>query len=629
MATAEKVSRAGFFSDRALASGAGAAGTGRGLRFASGPAPVLSPWLVTLVLVAVTLWLYWPAGNFGYVAYDDPDYVTGNPAVQAGLSWSGARWAFTSGHASNWHPLTWLSHMADVSLFGPGPAGPHRMNAMLHAANAALLFWVLRELCGKAAAGRSAWVAALFALHPLHVESVAWVSERKDLLSAGFFLLTLGAYARYAQRSAGGEREGAAGRRAWYGAALGSFALGLMSKPMLVTLPCVLLLLDHWPLRRLPPGSWTEFRAGMGPLLREKIPFFMLSLASCVITFAVQQRGGSVRSLESFTLAERLGNAAVAYALYLRNAVWPAELAVFYPHPGHLPPARVLGAAALLAAASLIAWRAARIQPFVTTGWFWFAGMLVPVIGLVQVGNQALADRYTYLPLIGLFVVLAWGGAAFVERGRWPRFGPAAVAFLPLILCAGASRAQLAHWRDSEALFRHALEVTKNNYVVHNNLGALLFDRGQVEAALGHYQDALAAYPDYADAHGNLGNALLSLGRADEALAHYRQAVALRPDDPDAHLNLGNALLQKQRLPEAMASYRAALNLDPGHAKAHHNLGLCLLETGALEAGIAQLRQALAARPDYANARQNLAQALILAGRADEAQRLLGGSLKP
>ncbi len=589
---------------------------------ATGPAPAggwtLPPWLVALGLAALTVLVYLPVREYGYVAYDDPDYVTGNAIVQAGLSWRGAGWAFTTGHASNWHPLTWISHMADVSVFGSGPAGPHLVNAVLHALNTVLLFGVLLLFCPEAR-WRSAWVAALFALHPLHVESVAWVSERKDVLSAFFFLLTLGAYGFYAKR-----RETGQGRaRAWYALALGLFALGLMSKPMLVTLPCVLLLLDHWPLRRVRLSSWADFRAGAGPLLWEKIPFFALSLVSCVVTFLVQQRGGSVRSLESFSLGERLANAAVACGLYLRNTVRPANLAVFYPHPGSWPAFVVLACVGLLAALSFLALRTARIQPFVTTGWFWFLGMLMPVIGLVQVGNQALADRYTYLPLIGVFIVLAWGATALAERGRWPTPLLAAAAALPVLACLVLTRGQLRHWRESEALFRHALAATKNNYVVHNNLGALLFERGQVEEAMEHYRQSLAAYPGYADAHGNLGNALLAQGRVDEALSHYERAREIRPDDADAHVNLGNALVRKQRLPEAMACYRTALVLQPAHAKAHYNLGLCLLETGAMEPGIAQLRQAVEAQPDYLNAHLCLGEVLAMLGRREEADRSL------
>ncbi len=614
----------------------------------SRPSSILPNWLVALGLAALTLLLYLPAREYGYVAYDDPDYVTANPAVQAGLTWDGVKWAFTTGHASNWHPLTWLSHQADQSFFGPGPAGPHLVNVALHAVNTALLFGVLLLFCPEAR-WRSAWVAALFALHPLHVESVAWVSERKDVLSALFFLLTLGAYGFYVKRREGGQD----GARSWYVATLGLFALGLTSKPMLVTLPCVLLLLDHWPLRRLPLGSWTEFRSTASALLWEKVPFFALSLASCGVTFVVQQQSGAVRSLESFTLGERLANAAVACTLYLQNTFWPAGLAFFYPHPGRWPVPLVLGALLLVLALSFVALRAARIQPFVTTGWFWFLGMLVPVIGLVQVGNQAFADRYTYLPLIGVFIVLAWGATALAERGRWPKSLLAVAAALPVLACLVLTRGQLRHWHDSEALFGRALAVTENNFVAHNGLGFALLEQRRWDEAVVQFERALAIRPEFAEALNNLGTALqekgdmagailrfrraveaqpgfvparynlgtvlLEQGRTDEALVQLKEAVRLRPDHAPAHLNLGNALLSRGRVDEAAAYYLRVTELQPGWADAQDNLGNALVQQGREEESVARFRRALELDPGHANAHSNLAGVLLRQGRLDEA----------
>ena len=587
--------------------------TGTAPRRASG----FPPWAPALLLALATLLVYLPSRNHGYVAYDDDDYVVNNPRVLVGLGWDGVAWAFGSGYAGNWHPVTWLSHMADASLFGPGPAGAHMTNVVLHAANTALVFWVLLSLCGAGAIGRCAWVAALFGLHPLHVESVAWVAERKDVLSAFFFLLTLAAWGHYARVKA--FDRGVA--RGWYAAALGFFALGLMSKPMLVTLPCVLLLLDHWPLRRLPAGSWAEAKAALPALLREKLPFFALSLASCVVTFLVQRQSGAVRSLESFTLPERAANALVAYALYLRNTVWPAGLAVFYPHPGTWPPAAVLAAAGVVGALSFLALRGRQMQPFVTTGWFWFTGMLVPAIGLVQVGNQALADRYTYLPLIGVFLALAWAAADATERRRLPRAALVTAAVLPVLACTALTRAQLAHWQDSETLFRRAIAVTKKNALAHNNLGNALLDRGQADEAIAQFEQAITIRPAYADAHCNLGNALLEKGRTEEAAGRFRRALELEPRFAEAHYNLGNLLLQGEAWAEAEAQFRQALDIQPDYALARNNLGNALLRLGRVAEGVGQLEKAVALRPDFAPARHNLGSAYLSQGRGEAALR--------
>ena len=606
-------------------------------------------WLTALALTVVTLLLYLPSRGYDYVAYDDPDYVTDNPQVQAGLTGQGIAWAFTTGHASNWHPVTWLSHMADVSLFGPGPAGAHTTNVALHAANTALVFWVLLSLCGAGAIGRCAWVAALFGLHPLHVESVAWVAERKDVLSAFFFLLTLAAWGHYARVKA--FDRGVA--RGWYAAALGFFALGLMSKPMLVTLPCVLLLLDHWPLRRLPAGSWAEAKAALPALLREKLPFFALSFASCVVTFLVQRQSGAVRSLESFTLPERVANALVAYALYLRNTLWPADLAFFYPHPGGWSGVWVLAAVVLAGGLSFLAFRVRRTQPFVTTGWFWFTGMLVPAIGLVQVGNQALADRYTYLPLIGVFLALAWAAAEAGERWHVPRFALAAAAALTAAACAGLTRVQLSFWRDSEVLFGRAIAVTENNFVAYNGLGFALLKQGRRDEALVQFERALTIRPDFAEALNNLGTALqengdaagallrfqravylqpgfvparynlgtvlLQQGRADEAIVQLGEMLRLRPDHAPARLNLGNALRSRGRTDEAVAQYLRATEIQPASADAQDNLGAVLAEQGRDEEAAVRFRRALELEPGHANAHANLAGVLLRQGRLEEA----------
>ena len=374
-----------------------------------------------------------------------------------------------------------------------------------------------------------------------------------------------------------------------------------------------------WPLRRLQSGSWSEAKAALPPLLREKVPFFALSAVSCVVTFLVQQRGGAVQSLESFTLPERVANALVAYALYLKATVWPAGLAVFYPHPGQWPVTAVGGAAVLVGMLSYLALRAWRTASFATTGWFWFLGMLAPTIGLVQVGDQARADRYTYLPLIGLFMVLAWGATQLAERWRLPQAALVTTAVLPVLACGALIRVQLAHWRDTEALFRRALAVTENNALAHNNLGNALLDRGRADEAVAQFGQALAIRPGYADAHCNLGNALLEKGRVEEAAASFRRALELDPRFAGAHYNLGNLSLQGEDWAGAAAHFERALEIQPDHAMARNNLGNALLRLGRADEAIGQLEKTVALRPDFAPARHNLGTAYLGRGRGEEA----------
>ncbi len=435
---------------------------------------------LALALAAAVIIVYWPVLGHPFVEFDDPDYVTENAQVQQGLTWSGIVWALKSVDAANWHPITWLSHMLDVTFYHLNPRGHHWTSILLHAANSALLFWLLRACTGSL--WRSAVAAALFGLHPLRVESVAWVAERKDVLSGFFALLTLWAYAKYYKLK---EQQSDQQSR-WYGLAVLFFALGLMSKSMLVTLPFVLLLLDIWPLKRFsdlriavsntPPNSsaFNKMKAGIGtlargakPLVIEKIPFFALSAASCVITLYAQGRGGAVAQLQDLSLLDRAANAAVSVARYLGKIIWPANLAVFYPHPRHWPAWQVAGAALGIL---LITWsvaRGLRRAPHLAVGWLWFLGMLIPVIGLVQVGSQSMADRYTYLPSIGLTIAAVWG-LFYLTKSRPPaRVAAMAAAVAVMVLCGFASRAQTKHWRSASALFEHAATVTEGNYVAH------------------------------------------------------------------------------------------------------------------------------------------------------------------
>jgi tetratricopeptide (TPR) repeat protein len=494
-------------------------------------------WALAAGVVAV----YAQALGFDFVEWDDPAYVTGNPAVRAGLTRAGVTWAFTTSHAANWHPLTWLSHMLDWTLFGSWAGGHHLTSVLLHALNTVLVFRLWRTATG--AVGPSAVVAGMFGLHPLHVESVAWVSERKDVLSACGTLLALQAYVVYAHT--GGRRP--------YARALLWLVAALLAKPMAVTVPGLLLLLDVWPLQRLASGARR--------LVVEKLPFVAIAALASAVTLGVQRRGGAVAATNALDLGARLGNALVAYVAYLGNAAWPTGLSFFYPYPDHLPAWQPLGAAALLvtitAAAAMVVGR----RPYVLVGWIWYLWMLLPVIGVVQVGDQARADRYTYLPLVGIFVIVAWGGA---ELGRRWRVGPgalAATAGAALLACGAATIVQARTWRTSAALFEHALAVDPRNPVAHNLLGFIDYGTGRFDAAAAHFAAAVAARPTMHEAHSNLGLALAVQGRPAEAIPHYQAALRLRPDYATAEFNLAIAFAETGQTAAAQASAARALAL--------------------------------------------------------------------
>jgi tetratricopeptide (TPR) repeat protein len=536
--------------------------------------------LSALALAALAFGVFAPALGHGFLIYDDDLYVTGNRQVLSGFSAASVRWAFSTGHSANWHPLTWLSHMLDVELFGSEPRGHHLTSVLLHAANTALVFLVLRFLTG--AFWASALVAALFGVHPTRIESVAWVAERKDVLSTLFALLALWAYGAWVRRPG-----------AWrYAGALLAFGLGLLCKPMLVTLPFVLVLLDVWPLGRLAPS-------GMVRALLAKWPFLLLSLASSVVTFLVQRAGGAVGSLDRYPLDVRLWNAVVAYAGYLRRLLWPVGLAVFYPHPGRsLAPWKVAGALLLLGGLCLVAWAWRTRRPFVFVGWWWFAGMLVPVIGLVQVGFQALADRYTYLSFVGLFVALAWLLAEWAgkDAGRH-RAIAAAVALSALAGCVYQTRVELVHWRDSETLFRRALAITRDNDVANQNLGHYLNETGRPAEAKPYLEEALRIRPRYAEARVNLGRSVFLLGDVDGSVPQFEQAIALRPDDPVSYNNLAYARMSQGELGEAVRLYARALALQADWAEVQHRAGIVQIMQGDWSGGGARLRRAAELEP--------------------------------
>jgi tetratricopeptide (TPR) repeat protein len=573
---------------------------------------------IAAVLFCGTLLLFARAVPHAFVNYDDPDYVTANPWVKAGLTWEGVQWAFTAGHASNWHPLTWLSHMVDVSLFGLNPHGHHATSVAWHAANAVLAFVAFRRLTGSV--GASAWCAAWFAWHPLRAESVAWVAERKDVLSGFFWLLALWTYARYAESRRVGGEPGRARWIGWYAATLGTTALGLMSKPMLVTLPCVLLLLDYWPLRRAPWPSTRADWAAWGRLAVEKVPFSALAALSAYVTYLVQKGGGAVTA--ALSLGQRLENAVVAVARYLGKFVVPADLAVLYPHPGDWPRAAVLGSAALVLAVTVAAWRGRRSRPWLTMGWLWFLGTLVPVIGLVQVGLQSMADRYTYLPILGVQAAVVYGLAEVWERwrpGPATRFAAGAAAAAVLAVLAAATWRQIGVWENSFTLFDRALAVTRNNYLAHNNRGIWLGDQGRSEEAAEDYRRSLAIRPDYPEANNNLGRLLVQQGRAVEAVPLLRRALAGKPDSADVRNNLANALSDAGQVDEAIGLYEEILRRDPRQVNALNGLGVALAMKGRPEEARAKLTEAVRVDPANAGAHGNLGNVYSMLERHAEA----------
>ncbi|MGD0253364.1 MAG: tetratricopeptide repeat protein [Verrucomicrobiota bacterium] len=540
-----------------------------------------------------------------FVNYDDDQYVYKNPQIIHGLNLKGIEWAFTHSVASNWHPLTMMSHMLDCQFYGLHAGGHHLTNLLLHAATAILLFLVLREMTG--ALWRSAFVAAVFAIHPLRVESVAWVSERKDVLSGLFFMLTLGAYVRYVRKPP------SLGR---YLTVMFLFALGLMCKPMLVTVPFVLLLLDYWPLHRF--GTAANRFLILRKLIVGKIPLIVFSVAVCIVTLLVQNE--VIQQAKEIPFSLRISNALVSYAAYCGQMFFPVGLAVVYPYPIHgLPIGKVILALLLLVAITVWAFRWRQKRPYFLMGWLWYLGMLVPVIGLVQVGSLARADRYTYLPQIGLYILLTWTAVELTaswQSRRWVLGGGAMAVLAVLITCA---RAQTAYWRDSESLWTHTLACTSDNRIAHYNLGVVFAQQGRTKEAIAQLQKALAIEPDYAEPHFDLGNIFLQQGRIEEAIAYYQKALTINPDDADIHNNLGNVFLQQGRMDEAISSYQKALAINPNYAEAHNNLGKAFRQQGRLEEAITHFQKALTIKPDYAEIHNNLGVVFAQQGRTKEA----------
>jgi tetratricopeptide (TPR) repeat protein len=620
----------------------------------------------TLAIGSLALWGYWPVFSSEFIHFDDPDYVFENEWVKQGLTGEGIRWALTAGHAGNWHPLTWVSHMLDVSLFGLNSRGHHATNLLFHTANSVLVLVWLGYLTGKR--WHSLAVAVIFAIHPMHVESVAWVSERKDVLSTFFGLLCLLAYARYVRRNSTRDPRPATAippsafrflSSGYYWLALLCLALGLMSKPMLVTWPFVMLLLDLWPLRRLDLATGNAQRATLRPLLLEKFPFFAVVVASCVVTFLVQQQQGAVAPL-GLPLESRFVNAGLSYYLYVQKLLWPVDLAFFYPHPAALNPELkswvtpgVVVAILVVAVVTGLVLQQFRRRPQLTVGWLLYLGTLVPVIGIVQVGEQAMADRYIYFPMIGLAIIVVWGAAELANCHRLARPVVMGVGAIWLALAAWRCQVQAATWKNNESVFGHALKVTRNNATAHLNYGAAHDLKGDYETAARHYRAAIAIDPLLADARFNLGRLLAAQGQVRAAEQEYQQVIQLRPQHALAHNNLGAvreaegklaearqlyqqaltlqpglrpALLNLARVstaagdyPEAARRYREMLVQDPALVEARIGLGLALVMQGAGAEGISHLRRVVELEPGRAEAHYQLAIALTIGGQAREA----------
>jgi tetratricopeptide (TPR) repeat protein len=566
---------------------------------------------ICVFLIAIVFLVYGRTLQFPFVNFDDDQYVYENGTAVHGLTLGGVALAFDARGAENWIPLTTLSHMLDCQLYGLKAGSHHLTNVLLHAASAVLLFLVLRRM--TKALWRSAFVAALFAIHPLGVESVAWIAERKDTLSGVFFMLVLWAYAGYVRNP-----------KSWmhFGAALIFAALGLMSKPMLVTVPFVLLLLDYWPQKRFTS------RSAAGRLVVEKIPFLVLSIAACVMTWMMQQKAGATNTLAMVPWSLRIENAFVSFARYLGKIFWPENLAVFYPLPGHWPAWLVLFSIVLLVALCVGAVALKKKYPFVFTGWFWFAGMLVPVIGLVQVGSQAMADRYVYLPQVGLYVLAAWLVAELSVRFRQRAVMLAGLSAVVLTALIYRACVQVSYWSSSETLWRHAIASTPDDLwtqnvlgyaIVHNNLGSALLQDGKLDEAIVQFQAAQNADPRDAAACYNLGNAFFQQGRMDDAIAQFQQTLKLNPRNAMASFNLGTALLKEGHVDEAMVQFEEAQKLGLADAGAFFDLGNDLLQAGRVDDAIAQYGEALKVDPANASAHSNLGSALLREGRVDEA----------
>ena len=574
--------------------------TGGGMAIDKGRKCLVIAGLLTVLVAA----LYGQTLGFDFIHFDEEQYVTKNSRVLSGLTWEGMRWAFANIEAGFWHPLTWLSLMLDGELFKLNAGGYHGTNVLWHLGNTLLLFWVLTRMTGMP--GRSGLVAALFAVHPLHVESVAWIAQRKDVLSAFFWMLTMLCYIRYLERPGKGR----------YLLMLAAFVFGLMAKPMLVTLPLVLLLLDYWPLGRMQKGGFAApeniTRFAQRPFLAlawEKAPLVIIAVLFAFLAIYAEERAGAIPGINELSLPVRMTNALVSYALYLGKVFRPLELAVFYPHPGLWPLPQIALSGLLLFLITTIVLFRRRTFPWLIVGWFWYLFVLLPVSGLVQVGSHGMADRYAYLPMIGIYLILAWGGWEVLRIHDEDRrkIVYTAYAGIMIMACTIVAWNQLQYWQNSITLFSRAIDVTRNNYLAHNNLGAVFITYGFPDAAERHLRRALAIKPTYAVANNNLGNVMLGRGRYDEAIGFFQEAIRSNPTYGSAHRNLGDAYLRKGDFKRAISSYKIALIYDNRNAEIYNNLGAAMIACNDLSgAAVRQFEMALRIKPGYEPAAANL-----------------------
>lgn len=595
--------------------------------------------LVCMFLAVVILIAYWHVQYYDLIDYDDISYITKNRYVKSGLSWDGFIWAMKDTHVGYWHPLTWLSHMLDYQLFRSSAGGHHWTNLIFHMANAILLYILLKRTTGNV--WKSAFVAAVFAVHPLNVESVAWIAERKNVLSTFLWLLAMWFYVRYVEHPA----------ILRYTLLVLTFSLGLMAKPMLVTLPFVLLLFDYWPLNRLTT------RKDLYRLIVEKIPLFILTLLMSVFTFIATRHEGAVISFDALSVGDRVSSAILSYVKYLGKIFWPENLAVFYPYTTHIDLFRIAGAFLVIICISGFVIYLSRHYRYILVGWLWYLGTLVPVIGFIQAGEQAMADRYIYVPGIGLFIMIAWGIPDLLKK--WPKKEVILTVSAGAVLCISimCTFIQVTYWKNSVTLFEHALKVTQDNYLAHNNLGVALLNQGKSDGAARHFDLAIQIKRDYPAAHtnmglvlasqgkleqaiyyyhealrikgndekarNNLGIAYASMGRFDEAMKRFREALEINPDNADAYNNMGSAMARQGKLKESLRYYEKALQLDADHAMAHNNMGLALANSGRSDEAIVHFTTALSINPNYGEAYKNLA--AVLAGKASPLPHLVGG----
>jgi Tfp pilus assembly protein PilF len=563
--------------------------------------------LITLGLAIVTLALYAQVSGHHFITVDDPTYIQENPMVNRGVTVAALNWAFTTFYATNWHPLTWISHMIDCQFFGANAGGHLLVNTLIHIGNTCLVFWFL--LRTTRARWPSALVAALFALHPLHVESVAWASERKDTLSTFFGLLCLIVYARYAKAPS-------IGRYTWTAITL---ALGLLAKPMLVTWPFVMLLIDYWPLSRFQRSEVRRQRLGFGGLVLEKTPLFALTAASAIMTLIAQSRGGAVRTLAHDPIVLRLSNALVSYAKYLLLTFWPIDLAVYYPFaPTGIPIWQIIGAAFLLIGITAFCFFQRRIRPYLIVGWLWFLGTLVPVIGFVQVGGQTMADRYFYIPSIGLFIALVFGLADIARSTRIAPSINTGIAAGVLLILASLTNAQIRLWRDSFTLFEHTLAVTPANLHIEHNLGLALGGTGRYDEAAAHFEKTLQIDPNYYDGLVGMGVTRSFQDRLPEAIDYFQAAIRLHPDTPTAHTELAHVFWKQNRDQDALEELGRALQFAPKDADVRADFGLALQLVGKMPEAIEQLHEALRLNPNNAETHANLGLALLDSGKVRE-----------